>query len=99
MRKLAGIITPCQSKAAATRFMRSPPAATNVATTSTTTKARTAKGSRSASRGVGVPALRALPARHQHRGERGGGRKEEKAGADGPASRRQPEPQGEPRER
>src|SRR5215831_5314490 len=63
MRKLAGIITPCQSKAAATRFMRSPPAAKNVATTSTTTKARTAKGSRSASRGIGVPALRVLAAR------------------------------------
>src|SRR5215471_17828231 len=63
MRKLAGIITPCQSKAAATRFMRSPPAAKNVATTSTTTKARTAKGSRSASRGIGVPALSVLAAR------------------------------------
>src|SRR5215831_8567219 len=63
MRKLAGIITPCQSNAAATRFMRSPPAAKNVATTSTTTKARTAKGSRNASRGIGVPALRVLAAR------------------------------------
>ena len=35
MRKLAGTITPCQSKAAAMRLMRSPPAAKNVATTST----------------------------------------------------------------
>src|SRR5437588_3888002 len=43
--------------------MRSPPAAKNVATTSTTTKARTAKGSRSASRGIGVPALSVLAAR------------------------------------
>ena len=63
MRKLAGTITPCQSKAAATRFMRSPPAAKNVATTSTTTRARTAKGSRRASRGIGVPALSVLAAR------------------------------------
>ena len=63
MRKLAGTITPCQSKAAATRFIRSPPAAKNVATTSTTTRARTAKGSRPASRGIGVPALSVLAAR------------------------------------
>ena len=63
MRKLAGTITPCQSKAAATRFMRSPPAAKNVATTSTATRARTAKGSRRASRGIGVPALSVLAAR------------------------------------
>ena len=44
MRKLAGTITPCQSKAAATRLSRSPPAATKVATTSTATSARTANG-------------------------------------------------------
>ena len=64
MRKLAGTITPCQSKAAATRFIRSPPAAKNVATTSTATRARTAKGSRRASRGIGVPALSVLAARN-----------------------------------
>ncbi len=51
MRKLAGTITPCQSKAAARRLMRSPPAAKNVAITSTATSARKAKGSRRASRG------------------------------------------------
>jgi len=63
MRKLAGTITPCQSKAAATRFSRSPPAAKNVATTSTATRARSASGSRSASRGIGAPTLSVLAAR------------------------------------
>ena len=63
MRKLAGTITPCQSNAAAMRLMRSPPAAKKVATTSTATSARSAKGSRSASRGAGAPALRVLAAR------------------------------------
>jgi len=38
-------------------------------------------------------------AQHQHRRERGRGEQEENAEADGPASRRQPEPQAEPRER
>ena len=64
MRKLAGTITPCQSKAAARRLVRSPPAATKVATTSTATSARKANGSRNASRGIGVPALSVLAERN-----------------------------------
>ncbi len=64
MRKLAGSITPCQSKAATMRLVRSPPAATKVATTSTATSARTANGSRSASRGAGTPALSVVAARN-----------------------------------
>ena len=57
MRKLAGVTTPCQSKAAATRLKCSPPAAKKVATTRISTSARSAIGSRSASRGDGQPAL------------------------------------------
>ena len=57
MRKLAGATTPCQSKAAVTRFTRSPPAAKKVATTRMSTSARSAIGSRSDSRGDGQPAL------------------------------------------
>ena len=45
------------------RFVRSPPAATKVATTSTATSARSANGSRKASRGAGTPALRVVAAR------------------------------------
>ncbi len=57
MRKFAGATTPCQSKAAVTRLMRSPLAAKNVATTRRSISARNAIGSRSASRGDGQPAL------------------------------------------
>ena len=57
MRKLAGATTPCQSNAAATRLTRSPPAAKKLATTSMTTSARNAIGSRNAKRGDGQPAL------------------------------------------
>ena len=57
MRKLAGATTPCQSKAAVTRLMRSPPAAKKLATAKMTTSARSAIGSRMASRGDGQPAL------------------------------------------
>src|SRR5262249_31360572 len=60
---LAAITPPCKSNAGAMRSTRPPPAAKNVATTNTATKARTAKGSRSASRGIGVPALSVLAAR------------------------------------
>jgi len=63
MRKFAGTMTPCQSKATAMRLIRSPPAATNVATTSTATRMRSAIGSRNARRGIGVPALSVLAAR------------------------------------
>ncbi len=57
MRKFAGATTPCQSKAAAMRFVRSPPAAKKLATTRMSTSARNAIGSRSDSRGDGHPAL------------------------------------------
>ena len=57
MRKFAGGTTPLQSKAAVTRFERSPPAAKKLATTRSSTKARNAIGSRNASRGGGQPAL------------------------------------------
>ena len=57
MRKLAGATTPCQSKAAVTRFTRSPPAAKKVATARMSTSARSAIGSRTDSRGDGQPAL------------------------------------------
>src|SRR5262249_58827160 len=52
-----GATTPCQSKAAATRLNRSPPAAKKVDTTRITTNARNAIGSRNDSRGAGQPAL------------------------------------------
>src|SRR6266700_1343470 len=100
MRKLAGIITPCQSNAAATRFIRSPPAAKNVATISTATKARTAKGSRSASRGIGVPALSVLAARsrRQPKPKAKPRERQEQAddGCDGRQGRPQPFPENRP---
>ena len=57
MRKLGGATTPCQSKAAVTRFTRSPPAAKKPATARMSASARSAIGSRIDSRGDGQPAL------------------------------------------
>ncbi len=57
MRKFAGATTPCQSKAAVMRFTRSPPAAKKLATTTMSTSARNAIGSRNDNCGDGQPAL------------------------------------------
>ena len=63
LRKFAGAIAPCQSNAAETRFIRSPPATKKAAITSTSTSARNAIGSRDATRGTGLPARRVLAER------------------------------------
>ena len=76
MRKFAGVTTPCQSNAAATRLVRSPPAAKNVATTRISDQRAQRDTDRApTSRGTGVPALqrarraqRALDMRAPQRG-------------------------------